>query len=92
MDVKVHVLGFRGDAAVQEGEEPTALLHGVLEIDGHLLSDVGKIEVIFRGGEFAVVKPHVLASAFEVVRHTRESWDELSERIDGASTQETDPG
>jgi hypothetical protein len=75
--VKIHVRGLKGDGPVKEGEEPSALYNGLLEVDGHLIEEVTTIEVLFGGGDIATVKPHLIPGSFEVVTHTDESWPEL---------------
>lgn len=84
MRVKVHVEGLKGSGVIEKGEEPSALLNGVLEVDGVLIEEVGTIEVIFAGGDFVTVKPHLMPGAFEVVTHDRESWPRLIQEIDEA--------
>lgn len=83
MRIKVHVEGIKSTSAAKEGEEPSALLHGVLEVDGHLIEEVGEIEALFRGGELVSVRPRLFPGSFEVVSHTDESWPRLLQRIDG---------
>jgi len=77
MRIKVHVMGVAGSRTARPGEEARALLHGILEVDGSLIEEVGKIEVTFGGSEIATVKPHLMPGSFEVVSHTDESWPEL---------------
>jgi len=81
MRIKVHVQGITGSRSVKPGEDANVLLHGILEVDGSLIEEVGKIEVVFGGGELTTVKPHLMPGAFEVVVHTDESWPELLESI-----------
>lgn len=88
MRVKVHVEGIKGSGGIKEGEEPAALFYGLLEVNGVMIEEVTKIEVVFSGSDFAVVKPHLVPGSFEVVTHTKESWAELiqqlTEQRDGA--------
>lgn len=82
MRVVLHVQGIAADHVAHEGEETTALMHGLLEVDGYLLDEAGKVEVTFEGGSFLTVKPLLLPGSFEVISHTEESWPELVKRID----------
>ena len=82
MRVRVHVEGLLGSRAYREGEEPSALFNGVLEVDGHMIDEVGKIEAVFGGGQFTTVIPHLLPGMFEVVTHTGESWKSLVDDLD----------
>jgi hypothetical protein len=82
MRIKVHVEGIKGSSRIKDGEESTALFNGVLEIDGHLVDEVSEIEVVFKGGDFASVRPSLIPGSFEVVTHTDESWPELRKQID----------
>ena len=81
MRVKVHVEGIKGSGEIKEGEEPSALFYGILEVDGTMIDEVTQIEAVFSGRQFAVVKPHLVPGAFEVVTHTQESWTELIQKI-----------
>lgn len=81
MRIKVHVQGIKGSGSIKKGEEPNVLFNGILEIDGHLFDEVASIEVVFKGGEIATVKPHLMPGSFEVVTHTDESWPELIRRL-----------
>ena len=81
MRIKVHVQGIKGSGTVKKDEEPSVLLHGILEVGGHLMDEVEKIEVVFSGGDFVTVKPHLMPGSFEVVTHTDESWPELIQSL-----------
>lgn len=89
MRVKIHVKGIKGDGAISPGEEPTALFHGVLEVDGHLLEEVGEIEVSFSGDGFVQVTPHLIPGFFEVVVHDKDAWNLLLNRCDQERRVET---
>jgi hypothetical protein len=82
MRIKVHVEGIKGSARADEGQEPSALFNGVLEVDGHLIEEVTRIEAVFVGGDFTTVKPHLIPGSFEVVAHTKESWPELLKALE----------
>lgn len=84
MRVKVHVQGIKGSGPIKKGEEPAVLFHGVLEVDGVLIEEVGTIEVFIGGGEFTTVKPHLIPGSFEVVTHDDESWPRLINQINEA--------
>jgi hypothetical protein len=81
MRVKVHVEGIRGSSTIEEGEEAQVLFNGVLEVDGTLIDEVTTIEVVFSGGEFTTVKPHLIPGSFEVVTHTGKTWKELLDAL-----------
>lgn len=92
MRVKVHVQGIKGSHTAKAGEEPNVLFHGILEVDGVMIEEVGTIEVLFGGGEIATVKPHLMPGCFEVVSHTDESWPELIKSIDEQREARTGTG
>lgn len=84
MKVKVHVQGVKGSVGIQSGEDADVLLHGVLEIDGVLIEEVGRIELVMGGGAMAEVKAVMQPGSFEIVTHTTESWPELLRQINDA--------
>lgn len=83
MRVRIHVQGWSGSRSIKKGEEPDALLRGVLEVDGHRIEEAIRCEVTF-SGEFVTVKAHLLPGSFEVVTHDDESWPALMLEIDEA--------
>lgn len=81
MRIKLHVKGIKGSGIIKEGEVPSVMFGGLLEIDGQFLPESIEIRTRAHEGFFEVV-PVLAPGSFEVVTHTDESWPGLLRRLD----------
>ena len=91
MRVKIHTKGIRGSSIVEEGDEPSVMFGAVLEIDGKILEQADRVEVLFEDG-FAIVTARMIPASIEIVSHTQESWPGVEDAIDEARTARTGMG
>lgn len=77
MKVRVHTLGWVGDIARAAGEEASASIHSVLELDGHVYPDVTRIAVVSGSEDFTKVIVTLIPGELETVVHDGDSWKAL---------------
>lgn len=80
----IHTLGWTKDHSVRDGEEPFALLHCVVEINGQIVPGASAARLHAEGGDFAEVEIVVIPSSVRTVACSQEEWDEVSARYDAA--------
>jgi hypothetical protein len=84
VDVVIHTLGWTNDHATREGEEPTSLLHSIVEINGQIVPGAMSAKIEAEGGDFASVTIVVGPTSAKMVSCTPEEWAALGERYDAA--------
>lgn len=57
------------------------MLHGVLEVDGVMLPEVGRIEIVAGGGAILEVRAEMTPGSFELVQHDSETWEALRAQV-----------
>lgn len=74
--IEIHALGWNGDHAIKEGEEPNASLYARVFVDGVEIPEVMRVRTLHRQDfSIAVV---TLFGPVKVINHTKESWDALT--------------
>jgi hypothetical protein len=84
VEVVIHTLGWTNDHASREGEEPSALLHSIVEINGQIVPGAVRAKIEAEGGDFATVTIVVAPSRVRVVACSEDEWAALSARYDSA--------
>lgn len=87
MNVKIHTKAITGSRMAKEGEEPAALFGFLLEVDGHLIEEAYKSELVFEEG-FVTLKTHLYPGTFEILPHTEETWAQIQRRLDEARAEQ----
>jgi hypothetical protein len=91
MDVKVHVQGIKGSSVAEPGEKPSALFGAILEVDGHIIEMIHRVEVVFEEG-FMDVRAHLIPGTFEVIPHDKDSWPALLRALEEERTMRDGTG
>lgn len=81
MRAALHTQGWSGSEPTEPGEEPTALLHGVLQLDGHFVENA-KVKFETDGNGFAMLTAELLVVGFDVIVHDTESWKQMQAAIE----------
>lgn len=79
MMIKIHTQGIKGSELIKVGEHAEAMFGGILEVNGHVIDRISKIEMI-SSEDFTIVKATFIPGDVEVLTHGKDSWDELCER------------
>lgn len=88
MNIKLHTKGISGSQMIEPGEAPAALFGVVLEVNGVLIEEAYKVELVFEEG-FAMVRPYFTPGTVEVVHHDKESWEEFFQRMESERAERT---
>lgn len=81
MIIRIHTKGIAGSEMIEEGQEAGALFGGVLEVDGHVLDRVTKIDVS-SGEDFTTVRVVFIPGDVDYWVHSEATWNELMERAE----------
>ncbi len=80
MRLKIHTRGWVGSRQKTEGEESAAMVNAVIEIDGHVISEVSRVRVLAGADEIVTVMVRLIPGELDVIAHTEETWKELFDR------------
>lgn len=81
MKMKIHTRGFNGSAIRQKGEESSAMLGAILEIDGHLIEEVTRVRVLHAADDFTTVMVRFIPGEVETIAHSAETWAQIIEEL-----------
>ena len=76
MKARIHVLRWHLDRSATDSDDATALVHGQLELDGHMVQNA-KLKIETEGNEVLMLTAELLVTSIEIVEHSDESWREL---------------
>lgn len=82
--IVIYSQGWDGDRAVESGEEPSALLNCVVEINGGIIPGARAVTLKAEGGDFTTASIEVIPSSLVQVSCGPEEWRAVCDRFDNA--------
>ncbi len=79
MKARLHVQKWTGSAPTPHGHDATALAHGVLELDGHVITN-GKVTIETEGSGILTLTAQLIVQSLEIVEHYSDTFKEIADR------------